>query len=354
MLGRVPLLPNHLTKNTEGRRSRRRRNGIYVDFGAWYDDGSSSAFTLNNADDLAGLSLLVNSGNNFSGKTITLTANLDLSAYADWETIGYRTQFAGTFDGGGKTIANLINKSKFYDSIVGLFGIIGTGGVVKNLILEDVGIYNPWYIIGGVAGVNYGTVSNCHAKGSVENGGSGNNDSTGGVVGTNNSTVENCYSTSTVTGNSEIGGVVGTVASMCTVENCYSTGSVTGISSVGGVNGIELGTVENCMALNPSITRSSGGDTNFGRVIGEREWYPSNNNYAYEDMEFYDGATLQAGFPSPDKTDTGKDGADLSGTDAKTAVANWPTPFQSAPWVWNGAAGLPSLSGVGTVQAWPF
>ena len=45
----------------------------------WYNAGSS--FTISTADQLAGLAELVNGGNEFKGKTITLGAAIDLSAY---------------------------------------------------------------------------------------------------------------------------------------------------------------------------------------------------------------------------------------------------------------------------------
>ena len=46
----------------------------------WYDT-SKSAFTINTAADLAGLATLVNEGNNFYGKTITLGDNIDPVSY---------------------------------------------------------------------------------------------------------------------------------------------------------------------------------------------------------------------------------------------------------------------------------
>ena len=63
-------------------------------------------------------------------------------------------RFTGVFDGNGVTIKNLSIdssqiKMRFYDLIngyptdrqnIGLFGVIGTGGVVKNVILENVSI----------------------------------------------------------------------------------------------------------------------------------------------------------------------------------------------------------------------
>jgi hypothetical protein len=55
--------------------------------------------------------------------------------------------------------------------------------------------------------------------------------------------VSNSYSTGSVSGNSEIGGLVGDNEG--TVSNSYSTGNVTGSSSVGGLVGENWDTVAN-------------------------------------------------------------------------------------------------------------
>ena len=290
---------------------------------AWYGAGSASAFTLTDADELAGLAQLVNSGNDFSGKTITLSSNLNLSVYPDWTPIGtFSDQFLGTFDGGGKTVANLTITGSIDWS--GLFGIIGTGSVVKNLILK-VNISSTASSVGSVAGLNLGTLENCYSTGNVKGG-----NTVGGVAGRSDGTVENCYSTGSVTStSSNVGGVAG--GNYGTVINCYSTGGVTGYSSAGGVTGSNSGTVENCVALNPSITRSVL-NSSFGRVVGSDSGTLT-NNHAWDEMELIDvtppGSSTT--FPSHDDTLTGKDGADLTGANAKAAAANWPVSFQSLP-----------------------
>jgi hypothetical protein len=92
-----------------------------------------------------------------------------------------------------------------------------------------------------------GIIIGCYSISSV----SGNED-VGGLVGSNDYTITNCYSVGSVTGTSRIGGLV---ASNCgKVTNCYSTGSVSSDESVGGLvgymicgfRGNEQGTVTNC------------------------------------------------------------------------------------------------------------
>ena len=98
---------------------------------SWYND-SAAEFTISDSAGLAGLAKLVNAGNNFSGKTIKLGADIDLGG-KEWTPIGTDSKpFKGTFDGakednGNYTISNLyINKgfsNTVANSYVGLFGL---------------------------------------------------------------------------------------------------------------------------------------------------------------------------------------------------------------------------------------
>jgi hypothetical protein len=98
---------------------------------AWYND-SATSFTIDTASELAGLAELVNAENNFSGKTINLSADIDLLGLkwtpigVDWQTTNQASTdkpFRGTFKGQDKTITNL-----YVDMpdacYVGLFGAV--------------------------------------------------------------------------------------------------------------------------------------------------------------------------------------------------------------------------------------
>lgn len=69
--------------------------------------------------------------------------------------------------------------------------------------------------VGGVAGLNHGTVTGCHATGDVSG-----PYYVGGVAGYNYGTVTGCYATGNVSGNDSVGGVVGRNYSG-TVTGCY-------------------------------------------------------------------------------------------------------------------------------------
>jgi hypothetical protein len=77
---------------------------------SWYGNGNATSFYISNADELAGLAQLVNDKtDNFSGDTITLTADINLSGYSNWTPIGRQNgnQFCGIFDGNGNTIFDM-------------------------------------------------------------------------------------------------------------------------------------------------------------------------------------------------------------------------------------------------------
>ena len=208
---------------------------------SWFTKNSdASTFTIKTAEQLAGLAHLVNNGNNFSGKTITLTQNIDLSKYDNWVPIGTSTRddssnFSGTFNGSGYIISNLtINRPD--DNNQGLFGRI-VNGKVENLGLDSVNIRGR-NNVGGVAGrVDSGYVTNCYSIGTINS----TDRNAGGVVGSlrNNSNIANSFSTATINGISQIGGVVGMVIDSSIVTESYFTGAINGINNfIGGVAGV--------------------------------------------------------------------------------------------------------------------
>ncbi len=134
---------------------------------SWYDENAIE-FTLTNAQQLAGLTNLVDSGESFEGKTITLSADLDLGIkdkngeYVCFDPIGsYRNDnvFKGTFDGNGHTISNLyqntwaLNNGYYYGDLgLGLFGAV-ENATIKNLTLDGVEVSGESALCGGVVAV---------------------------------------------------------------------------------------------------------------------------------------------------------------------------------------------------------
>ena len=152
---------------------------------SWYNE-TDTVFTLTSAEDLAGLSDLVDAGNSFEGKTIVLDADLDLYALDEngnpicFDPIGsYRkeTPFKGTFDGNGHTISNLsqntwaLDNGYYYGDLgLGLFGKV-EDATVKNVNVDNASISGESALCGVVAGAAYGdctfeniTVSNAQCN----------------------------------------------------------------------------------------------------------------------------------------------------------------------------------------------
>ena len=96
------------------------------------------------------------------GKVVELKADINISGH-EFEGISY---FNGTFHGNGYAIRGMNLKEK--GSQQGLFRYIGELGIVADLNVY--GVVSPegsQEEIGGIAGVNYGTIKNCTFTGAV-------------------------------------------------------------------------------------------------------------------------------------------------------------------------------------------
>ena len=81
-------------------------------------------------------------------------------------------------------------------------------------------------------------------SGSVKVTGSAEN--VGGVVGTNYGILENCSFEGIVTGNTNVGGIVGENRADGIVLTCYNKGTIVGTNEVGGICGMNRGILQNC------------------------------------------------------------------------------------------------------------
>ena len=148
---------------------------ITLDKDKGYTDDGQGSYTVTSAEGLKNLAELVNNGE--TDINIILTGNITLTG--EWTPIGdYYNQYTGTFDGGNYTITGLTVTTS--DQYAGLFGYIGSGGTVKNVVLKDVQIEsdNQYGCVGGIAGNSNGNIENCSVSGSVSS-----RYTAGGVVG---------------------------------------------------------------------------------------------------------------------------------------------------------------------------
>ena len=127
---------------------------------------------------------LQNMSTNLSAHYV-LANDINASATVTWNNntgflpIGNVTNpFNGTFDGNGYNITGLfINRPTA--NYTGLFGVIGNGGMVKDVNMCD-GDFTGYHYVGGIAGLNNGTVNNTFAECTVSG-----NLYVGGLVGYN-------------------------------------------------------------------------------------------------------------------------------------------------------------------------
>ena len=209
---------------------------------------------------------------------------------AGWEPIGpqgyqffgsYIGGFRATFDGNGHTLANLFVARG--DS-AGLFGVVGSGGVIRDLGLRGVDVTGTQAVgglagesrgvvsdvqsagrvsgemrVGGLAGGNWGTITRSSSSAAVTGMEPPGADATavgepsaatGGLVGYNEGAIRYSFATGRVAGDSRVGGLVGDnfdgfydFMDEGSIHGSYATGRVTGTNAVGGLVGRNTGNV---------------------------------------------------------------------------------------------------------------
>ncbi len=131
------------------------------------------------------------------GYKFRLVADIDLSG----EPGLHIPYLVADINGDNHTISNLIIDIAFSDH-VGMFGHV-EGGELANIGMLDVDMFGR-NNVGGIVGLNEGTVLNSYAIGDVVG-----NEMVGGLVGLNEGTVLNSYAIGDVVGNEMVGGLVG-------------------------------------------------------------------------------------------------------------------------------------------------
>lgn len=212
-------------------------------------NGNKIGAVISTADDLFAFAKAVNQdGNNFSGMTVLLVADIDLNNAA-WTPIGQTgaTEFKGTFDGQNYTIKNLNVNSvaetgKHYSS--GLFGWAESAATIQNVKIDGakvVGNHNVAVLVG----YTYSNkISNCHITNASVTCKHANDDACGDKCGLivgyagDESRINNCSaSNSTVTAGRDAGQLIG-CGYNTSLTNCYAT-NVT-VNNGGGCTGANI------------------------------------------------------------------------------------------------------------------
>jgi len=182
-----------------------------------FSGGSGSKddpFLVSNVNDLRSI------GHNarLLDKHFLMTNDINLAGIDFPMIAGEGIAFTGTFDGGGFLVRNFSYSSTGRDDI-GFFSVIGADALISNLGLVNVNV------VGGT-GENIGALVGCN----------------------NGATIRDCFvENGAVTGDSYIGGMVGSTKYYGQVRDSHYTGSVTGGFCVGGLVGDQLhGSIKDC------------------------------------------------------------------------------------------------------------
>lgn len=260
----------------------------------------------------------------FAGTYFKMTSDIDLEYSTDFRGISSTTnstvyakiKFQGIFDGDGHAVKRMKVGTVTWgtrpeDSTTGigklnnstskaqaaLFGVLGTGAVVKNVVIAaDCRIEGTNFVAGvvGDGGKSGATIENCRNYAAI----TGYGQNVGGIVGyQNGATVRGCFNAGTITsgifyaggisgqalgtiedcmnvGDVRVitisqescpwlaGGIVGRTTKAIT--DCVNFGSVTGVKSIGGIAGQTSKPINNCMSLG-IVT----GEENAGVVAGD-------------------------------------------------------------------------------------
>ena len=200
----------------------------------WYNDATT--FTISTAADLAGLSQLVAGGNKFVGKTINIGADIDLGMHL-FSPIGLTTvlTFSGTFNGNNHTISNgfIVTPS---GAFTGFFGQV-TDATIKNLKFNNLHVRGKDSSAGIAGGMMRSTITDCHITGLDLAAPTGAN--IGGIAGSliTNSHVLRCSVTGMVTGEAQVGGLIGGAWDLATITQSYSTAATSAQYLAGGLVG---------------------------------------------------------------------------------------------------------------------
>lgn len=199
----------------------------------------------------------------------------------------YAYDFSGTFDGNGHTVTLDITAST---ANVGLFSKLADGAVVKNVITAGSVTATGKKCVAGIAG--YATdnvkIENCKNTASITG-----NKNVGGILGEayNNEEsisvgIKNCANEGAVNGTgSAIGGIVGKMEGQNSIIDCYNRGNITGFNNYAGIVGQSTGalvaTIKNCYSV--GAVTAYGASTNAGyALIGGSKNYALTNCYAIE------------------------------------------------------------------------
>lgn len=257
-------------------------------FAGTYDgDGFSiDNLFIERDDDYSGLFGYIDVNGNVSDLELN-SVDVTSSAY-------YVGSLAGSSNGqiSNCSVAGTVALNGWGLRIGGLTGENENYGTITNCSFDGIVESDDDYC-GGLVGWDEGTIINCHTTGTVrgddEVGGlvgykvsgviresysecaveavNSNSTQTGGLVGNNDGEIDRCYASGTVTGNEDVGGLVGfNYRPVGIIVNCYATSSVNGNDYVGGLAGGNSNSITDCYST--GAVTAPAGSANTGGLAG--------------------------------------------------------------------------------------
>ena len=271
-----------------------------------------SPYLIKSISHLNALAASVNNGNDYEGVYFQLAEYLDYTGktYTPIGTVipGTDTEdpierpFNGIFDGNFKSISGINASGQDY---IGVFGLVGQGSEIKNLVVTNSTFIGNQYVggivgydkdggikccnnidvavsgensVGGIAGYSSAYITQCRFSKDPENPNSpgsvsGSEGEIGGIVGNNCGTIEGCICYATISGEgyaNMLGGIAGSFEMGASITDCIFEGTVTGYSgsSKGGILGEDL----SGQTLAPRRKKATA-------RTNEYEYYPLSRNY---------------------------------------------------------------------------
>lgn len=237
-------------------------------------------YLIKTTSDLDALAASVNNGNDYEGVHFKLTDYLDYSDKETYTPIGtvipgsdsdkpIERPFRGIFDGDFKSISGITIKAAKKDYI-GVFGLVGQGSEIKNLVVTNSTFTGNQYVggivgydfegqikccftsgvlvtgesyVGGIAGYSNAYLTQCRFLGAEsenldENAGDIEGNIAGGIAGFNEGSIEGCYCNASISGGQKgyAGGIAGTMIASSSIADCIFEGTITG-QTTGGILG---------------------------------------------------------------------------------------------------------------------
>lgn len=181
--------------------------------GALAAEDDAETVRISTAEELTELAANCVSDTWSQGRTILLENDIDLTGL-DFTPIPL---LSGTFDGQGHNITGVSFDAA--GSTQGLFRMVLASGEVKDLrVSGTIKASGTGESIGGIAGVNYGKITDCRFDGDIQ------------AV-------------------SAVGGIAGLNAEGAEISGCTVTGTLYGCHRVGGIAGENRGTIRDCRGM---------------------------------------------------------------------------------------------------------